>query len=208
VVNKYNPHQTWGLDTEGSFESKAAVLYQLPIGQGQRWMNTGVAGKYLGNWQISGILTYNNSQPLNITQSGESYMNGTNYPNINPNVPLWSGNYNQVTSFFDGKLSTAPYLFNRAAYTTTGNEYVLGNAQRNYSQVRGPWYPVENFSAKKTFHFTEGTSFSLRMDYFNALNRVQSPQPVTTLGSSNFGQVTSKFSPINRQGQAQATFNF
>jgi len=208
VVNKYNPHQTWGLDTEGSFESKAAVLYQLPIGQGQRWMNTGVAGKYLGNWQISAILTYNNSQPLNITQSGESYMNGTNYPNIAPGVPMWSGNYNKVTSFFDGKLSTAPYLINIAAYTNTGNEYVLGNAQRNYSSVRGPWYPVENFSAKKTFHFTEGTSFSLRMDYFNALNRVQSPQPVTTLGSTNFGQVTTKFSPANRQGQAQATFNF
>jgi hypothetical protein len=208
VVNKYNPHQIWGLDTEGSFESKAAVLYQLPIGQGQRWMNSGAAGKYLGNWQISAILTYNNSQPLNITQSGESYMNGTNYPNITPGVPMWSGNYNKVTSFFDGKLSTAPYLINTAAYTNTGNEYVLGNAQRNYSSVRGPWYPVENFSAKKTFHFTEGTSFSLRMDYFNALNRVQSPQPVTTLGSTNFGQVTTKFSPANRQGQAQATFNF
>ena len=74
-------------------------------------MNSGVAGKYLGNWQISAILTYNNSQPLGITQSGESFMNGTNYPNINPNVPMWSGNYNQVTSFFEGKVATAPYLF-------------------------------------------------------------------------------------------------
>jgi len=49
---------------------------------------------------------------------------------------------------------------------------------------------------------------TLRMDYFNALNRVQAPFPTTSLGSSNFGQVTTKFSPANRQGQAEATFNF
>ncbi|MGD0480400.1 MAG: TonB-dependent receptor [Terracidiphilus sp.] len=208
AVNKYNPQQMWGLDSTGSFESKAAVLYELPIGQGQRWLSNGAAGKYLGGWQVAGILTYNNSQPLNITQSGESFMNGTNYPNITPNVPMWSGNYNQVTGFFEGKVKTAPYLFNTAAYTNTGSEYVLGNANRNYSSVRGPWYPVENLSAKKTFHFTEGTSFSLRMDYFNALNRVQGPSPTTSLGSSNFGQVTSKFTATNREGQAQATFNF
>ena len=64
VVNKYNPAQVWGLDTEGSFESKAAVLYDLPIGLGHRWLNSGAAGKFAGGWQISAILTYNNSQPL------------------------------------------------------------------------------------------------------------------------------------------------
>jgi hypothetical protein len=85
---------------------------------------------------------------------------------------------------------------------------VLGNANRNYPAVRGPWYPSENLSAKKVFHFTEGISMTLRMDYFNALNRVQAPFPTTSLGSSNFGQVTTKFSPANRQGQAEATFNF
>ena len=208
AVNKYNPQQMWALDTTGSFESKAAILYELPIGQGQRWLNNGAVGKYIGGWQVSGILTYNNSQPLNITQSGERFMNGTNYPNINPNAPMWSGNYNQITSFFEGKSATAPYLFKTAAYANTGSQYVLGNANRNYPAVRGPWYPSENLSAKKVFHFTEGISMTLRMDYFNALNRVQAPFPTTSLGSSNFGQVTTKFSPANRQGQAEATFNF
>src|SRR5208283_3097877 len=120
---------------------------------------------------------------------------------------MWSGGYNKITQYFEGKIP-APTLFSTNAWTNTGSQYVLGNANRNYSQVRGPWYPVENLSAKKTFHFTEGTSFSLRMDYFNALNRVQAPFPTATLGSSNFGQVTSKFTAANRQGQAEATFNF
>ena len=79
------------------------ALYELPFGPGQRWLNSGETGKLLGGWQVSAILTYNNSQPLAITQSGESLMNGTNRPNFNPGSPLWSGNYGQITKFFEGK---------------------------------------------------------------------------------------------------------
>jgi hypothetical protein len=207
TVNKYNQAQNWGEDTTGSFESKAAVLYELPFGPGQRWLNGGQTGNLLGGWQVSAILTYNNSQPLAITQSGEAFLNGTNRPNFNPLVSLWSGNYGQIPKFFEGKIP-APLLFSTNAWSNTGSEYVLGNAQRVYNSVRGPWYPVENLSAKKLFHIKERTSFTLRMDYFNAFNRTQAPFPTTTVNSSNFGQVTTKFSGGNREGQAAATFNF
>jgi hypothetical protein len=207
TVNKYNQKPDWGEDTTGSFESKVAVLYELPFGRGQRWLHTGQTGKWVGGWQVSGILTYNNSQPLAITQSGESLMNSTNRPNFNPLVPLWSGNYGQITKYFEGKIP-APMLFSTNAWSNTGSQYVLGNANRVYNAVRGPWYPVENLSVKKLFHITEGSSFTVRMDYFNAFNRVQAPFPTVTLGSSNFGEVTSKFSPANREGQIEATFNF
>jgi hypothetical protein len=205
--NKYNQQADWGEDTTGSFESKFAGTYELPIGLGQRWLNTGAVGKYAGGWQVSAILTYNNSQPLAITQSGESFINSTNRPNINPYATMWSGGYGKIPLYFEGK-TPAPVLFSTNAYTNTGSQYVLGNANRVYNTVRGPWYPVEDFSAKKLFHITEGTSFTLRMDYFNAFNRTQAPFPTTTLGSSNFGEVTSKFSGGNREGQAEATFNF
>jgi hypothetical protein len=207
TVNKYNQQSDWGEDTTGSFESKVAVLYELPFGHGQRWLNHGVASEVAGGWQISGILTYNNSQPLAITQTGESLMNGTNRPNFNPSVPLWSGNYSKIPLYFEGKIPV-PVLFSTTAWTTTGSQYVLGNARRDYNAVRGPWYPSENLSVKKLFHISEGTSFSVRMDYFNAFNRVQAPFPTTSLGSSNFGEVTSKFTAVNREGQIQANFNF
>ena len=210
TVNKYNQAADWGEDSTGSFESKLALLYQLPFGPGQRWLNRGETGRLLGGWQVSGIVTYNNSQPLAITQTGGSPLNGSNRPNFNPGVKLWSGNYGQIPLFFEGKIP-APTLFSTGAWSLTaptGGQYVLGNAKRVYNAVRGPWYPVENLSVKKLFRLTEGTSFTVRMDYFNAFNRVQAPFPSTTLGSSNFGEVTSKFSPINRQGQIEATFNF
>ncbi len=207
VVDKANQKASWGEDTTGSFESKFAGTYELPIGRGQRWLNSGQTGNLIGGWQVSAILTYNNSQPLAITQSGESLLNGTNRPNFNPLVSLWSGNYNQITKYFENR-GLAPLLFSTKAWTNTPSQYVLGNASRVYNAVRGPWYPVENFSAKKIFHITEGTSFSVRMDYFNAFNRVQAPFPTTNSTATNFGQVTSKFSATNRQGQIEATFNF
>jgi hypothetical protein len=213
TVNKYNQAADWGEDSTGSFESKLALLYQLPFGPGQRWLNRGETGRLLGGWQVAGIVTYNNSQPLAITQTGGSPLVSANRPNFNSGVKLWSGNYGQITQYFAGK-GPAPTLFSTAAWSLTaptGYQYVLGNAKRVYNAVRGPWYPVENLSIQKQFRITEGTSFKVRMDYFNALNRVQAPFPNTTLTPSTtpgFGQVLSKFSPVNRQGQIEATFNF
>ena len=206
-VNKYNPAAEWVEDSTGSFESKVAATYELPFGQGQPWLNTGRTGTWMGGWEIAAILTYNNSQPLQITQSGESFINGTNRPNFNPLVNLWSGNYNQVTRYFEGK-GPAPLLFSTNAWSNTGSQYVLGNANRAYNGVRGPWYPVENLSAKKAFHIFERSSFTVRMDYFNAFNRTQPPFPSTNINASNFGLINSKFSGGNRQGQIEGVFNF
>jgi hypothetical protein len=207
VVNKYNQKPEWAEDATGSFESKVAAVYELPFGMGQRWMNTGRKGRWLGGWQVAAIVTYNNSQPLAITQSGEGFLNGVNRPNFNPLVRLWSGHYGQVTKYFEGK-GPAPLLFSTNAWTNTGSEYVLGNAKRAYNSVRGPWYPVENLSARKTFHITEGTSFAVRMDYFDAFNRTQPPFPSTNINASNFGLINTKFAGGNRQGQIEGTFNF
>ncbi len=207
VVNKYNQKPEWAEDTTGSFESKVAATYQLPFGLGQHWINSSATGKWLGGWQVAAILTYNNSQPMQVTQGGESFLNGVNRPDFNRNVKLWSGNYNKVTRYFEGK-GAAPLLFSTNAWSNTGSQYVLGNANRAYNGVRGPWYPVENLSAKKIFHVTEGSSFAVRVDYFNAFNRTQPPFPGTNINSSNFGLINSKFSAGNRQGQIQGTFNF
>jgi hypothetical protein len=208
TVNKYNQRPNWGEDSTGSFESKAAILYELPFGKTQRWLTNGWADKVAGDWQISAILTYNNSQPMQISQNGESFLNGINRPNINPLVSLWSGNYNKIKPFFEGKIPTAPFLFSTNAWSNTGSEYVLGDAKRAYNAVRGPWFPVENLNVIKRIHIPGGSWFTLRIDYFNALNRTQLPFPTTGLGSSNFGQVTNKFAGGNRQGQLEVTYNF
>jgi hypothetical protein len=203
--NRYNPSPEWAL-TSDTYESKIATTYQLPIGAGQRWLNSGRTGRWIGGWEVAGILTYNNAGTLQIIQSGQA-LNGINRSNVVPGVKMWSGNWNKVKPYFEGKgpLTT---VFSTDAFANTGSQFILGNAKRTYSALRGPWYPSENLSLKKQFQITEGTSFSLRMDYFNALNRTQIGWPSTNINASNFGEINNKFGAANRQGQIQATFNF
>ncbi len=57
----------------------ANFVYELPVGTGKRWAGKGFTGKALGNWQVSGILTAENGQPVVIT--------GPIIPNCRVSVP-------------------------------------------------------------------------------------------------------------------------
>ncbi len=204
-LNKYNPSPEWAEDSD-SYEVKVATTYMLPFGTGQRWMNSGWMGKVLGGWEVAGILTYNNAGPIQVTQSGQG-LNGLNRPNVVPGVKIGSGGYDKVKDYYTGKLAASPVVFTTNAFANTGSQFVLGDSQRTYTALRGPFYPAENLSAKKIFHFTERTLFSVRMDYFNAFNRYQWPYPVTNISNPNFGQVLESGGG-NRQGQIFADFQF
>src|SRR6202008_3543887 len=44
---------------------KANAVYELPIGPGKRWLsNGGIAGKFFGGWQISGIAQFRTGRPI------------------------------------------------------------------------------------------------------------------------------------------------
>jgi hypothetical protein len=205
-INRFNQTPEWGL-TSDTFESKIATTYQLPIGRGQHFLNSGQVGRWMGGWEVAGILTYNNGGTVQITESGQA-LNGINRPNVVPGVKMWSGNWDKVKPYFEGRGSLTP-VFSTAAFANTGSQFALGNAKRTYSSIRGPLYPAENLSLRKLFHITEGSSLSLRMDYFNAFNRTQMGWPQgTNINASNFGLINNKFSAANRQGQVEATFNF
>jgi hypothetical protein len=205
-LDKNNQAPEWAPDSD-SWESKFATTYQLPIGSGQKFLNSGHVGRWMGGWKVAGILTYNNGGTVQISQSGQG-LNGVNRPDVVPGVKMWSGNWDKVKPYFEGKGPLTP-VFSTDAFANTGSQFVLGDAKRAYSAIRGPNYPSENLSLRKLFHVTESSSLSLRMDYFNAFNRTQVGWPEgTNINSSNFGTINSAYSAANRQGQVQATFNF
>ena len=205
-LDKYNPAPEWAQDSD-SYEIKIAGTYLLPFGHGQRWFTHGLSSELLGGWKVAGILTYNNAGPIQVTEDGQG-LNGKNRPNIVPWVSMWSGGYGQVKDYFTGKLATAPNLFSTNAFSNTGGQFILGNANRTYNSLRGPFYPAENLSAQKLFHIREGAQVSIRMDFFNALNRHQWAYPNTDISSSSFGKLLSKAGGGNRQGQFSAFVSF
>jgi hypothetical protein len=61
----------------------------------------------------------------------------------------------------------------------------------------------------KRFSISDYAKVSLRLDYFNAFNRVQVGSPDTNILDSTFGQVTSAGSnQMNRQGQITGRIEF
>ena len=113
TVNKYNPQRT-GVWIRRA-RSKASSPFSISFRSVRASAGSTAArpASCLADWQVSGILTYNNSQPLAITQTGESLMNGTNRPNFNPTVPIWSGNYSQITSSSRAKCARAEVVQHR-----------------------------------------------------------------------------------------------
>jgi hypothetical protein len=102
-------------------------------------------------------------------------------------------------------------MFNPKGFTPTPSQYVLGNAQRNYSELRGPALYNENANVRKHFYFGERFQGILQVDYFNLFNRTQFYTPDPNISNSTFSQVIQKSAqntPSNRQGQIQFRLEF
>ncbi len=205
-LNKYNQAPEYVQRAE-RYSVKIAATYLLPIGVGQKWFNSGVPAKVFGGWEMTFIGRYKDSAPLEVTQTG-SGLNGFNRPNVVPGVKMGSRGYNLVKDYFIGKLPAPPVMFTTNAFANTGSQFVLGNAARSYSPLRGPAYQQEDIGIMKLFHIKDNVLATVRMDYFNAFNRHIFNGPITDISSPNFGKVISENGGGNRQGQISARVRF
>jgi hypothetical protein len=98
--------------------------------------------------------------------------------------------------------------FTTTAFANTG-PWALGSSVRAYAALRTPPLRLESFDAIKSFNFGEHVRASVRLDYFNAFNRMQLQAPDNNSLDSTFGQITNLSSQIsNRQGQATFRVEF
>ena len=133
------------------------------------------------------ILDYESGTAIGITENGTPFPNGTNRPNRNSSVNLSTASYSRAKDYFTGKASSAQ-MWNPLGFTTT-TQYVLGNATRNYGELRNPPLYNENLNASKKFFFGERFRGILQVDYFNAFNRTQFQNPDSNASNGTFGQV-------------------
>jgi hypothetical protein len=226
ALNKYNQKPEWavsGADETNTF--KASGTYELPIGPGKTYFNNRkLTGQLLGGWQISWILDYEEGQPLCGCNNGQIQENGDPYPgkstsgpnvvlrpNRNPGVALSTASYSKAKDFFTGKASVAQ-MFNPAGFSVTPSQYVLGNAIRNYPELRGPGLYNENANVRKRFYFGERFTGILQVDYFNLFNRTQFYPPDANASDGTFGQIITQGDqgnkPVNRQGEVSFRIEF
>ncbi len=148
-------------------------VYELPFGQGKRYLPTGTAAKVFGGWSVSGILTLQGGVPFNVTASNDS---------LNGNSPLG----NRVNIVGNPNLSnpTPSHWFNTAAFALPafgqignfGDGFLLGPADRKL-----------DFSLRKVTMIGEKMKFSLVAEFFNFTNSPQFGPPDSNLGDPTFG---------------------
>ena len=162
-------------DSTHSFVS--SFVYMLPWGPDGRWMQDGVIGKVLGDWQVTGVVSAISGTPIDFTASATNLRapGNTQTPDVN-GTPQVLGGIGSGNLWFDTSVFSAP-----AAGT-------WGNARRR-GVLTGPAYYNLDASIVKVVRV--GTRRAeIRADFFNALNIPHYANPNGTLGNANFGRIT------------------
>jgi hypothetical protein len=206
-----NPRYDWG-PSGGNKTNKlsANAAYQLPFGQGRRWLNRGGAlDKAVGGWQLNSIFTATSGFPYNPTIGSEFAGNlGTgsaDRPYWNPNFKgsVVTGNPDHWTNANAFTLCPGSSTFdsNGSPVCTANNANPLLPAcsvadQRNCGNILygtfgnvgrdvlyGPNLIELDMSLFKSTRINERVSAEFRVEGFNVLNRVNFGTPNVTLFS-------------------------
>jgi hypothetical protein len=215
ALNKFNQKLEWGASTADEPNTlKVSGTYELPFGPNKPFLNHhGVVGQIVGGWQVGWILDYEAGTAFGVGENGTPFPNGGNRPDRNTSVKLSTGSYRNELDYFLGKGNGQ--IFANDSFTLTPTQYVLGNSQRTYFELRNPRFLNENLNALRTFNFGEHLRGKLQVSYFNAFNRVQFNGPDTNASDgAAFGQAHSQgqqgnaTNGGNRQGQAMFRLEF
>jgi hypothetical protein len=157
--------------------------------QRQAWNNSLVArmpkfsGKLVqgvaGDWQLSTILTVKSGHPLTVTTGVDTNLTGQ--PSQRPNLVL--ADAYTANPGVSGWLNPAAFDTKSIAGGTYGN---LGP-----DNLFGPGLLQIDMSVTRDFHIREKQTLQFRAEFFNVINTLNPSNPVLTLNSGNFGQITS-----------------
>lgn len=142
--------------------------WALPFFKGRK----GAVGAALGGWEFAGVTTVHSGLPENIGLTGSGHGLATRPNVLSPvTVPGSISQWFSTSSF----AAASPGFF--------------GNASRD--SVPGPGMTVFNWSLYKHFYIQERFDTEVRFEAYNVFNQVNFNAVSTSLGSGNFGDVTS-----------------
>jgi hypothetical protein len=173
-----------------------SAVYQLPFFAHA----SGVTGKALGGWEVSGVLTLQSGLPFTPVDSAGGSAYALSSPNLATptfapgrscaNAPTHGGVESRLANWVDPKAylpdATIP-LASGAAGDATG----FGNAPRNC--IIGPPQKNIDFTAGKIFKITEKQNLRFQAEFFNLFNHPSFANPSATdiESPSSFTQITS-----------------
>jgi hypothetical protein len=150
-----------------------SAIYDIP------YQGKGIVGQILGGWQAGTIATVQSGGAFNVTELGGTARLNTGsaqYPNRIKDGNL-SGSERSIYHWFD----TSAYVF--------APMYTFGDSETRTLIMPG-LFNID-FNLKKAFRFSESRQLEFRAEFFNILNHTNFDMPGNTLGSPNFGVISS-----------------
>ncbi len=164
-----------------------SYVYSLPFWRAQNlWYE-----KALGGWQLSGVTTLQRGLPLNLGIQPDRA--GTGGGGQRPDVvgDWWTGE-RSARQWFNTSAFALPAL---GAFGNLGRNVVIGPGTNNW-----------DVSLQKAFKLSERARTEFRAEFYNAPHHFSYFGVGSTLGSANFGQVTSATDPRTLQFALRVEF--
>lgn len=148
---------------------------------------SGIEGKVLDGWSLSGITTYQTGFPIRITSSSDTeLMNSFDFEL--PGEPDLVAPYQRQSPQSSGNYYFNPNSFALSALGT------VGNSPRTI--CCGPGISDTDFAVLKNIALSETKHFEFRAEIFNIFNHTQFYNPDGNItDGSQFGQVTQVKDP-------------
>jgi hypothetical protein len=197
-LESYGPagYQYWGnLRLERSLSSYdvpqrlvGSYVVDLPFGKGKKYLSNahGFVQAVAGGWGLDGMVTLQSGFPLALTtsQNNTHDMGGGSRPNYIPqNCP--NGYFSSGSA--ESRLND---WFNTGCFAQPA-PFAFGDVSRTMPDLRSDSLSNWDFALFKNFG-GERYKVQLRGETFNLFNTPQFAAPNTSLGSKNFGIVTSQ----------------
>jgi hypothetical protein len=157
----------------------------LPFGAGKRYLSrtNGAASKLISGWALEGIASFQSGLPIHVTASPNT--SGSLGGGMRPNS---TGKTANLSGSAQSRLNQ---WFNTAAFTQPA-PYTFGNVSRNLPDVRSAGVNNWDLAFVKNTTLRERLALQFRAEFFNLTNRVQFGFPGQTLGTPQFGVVSSQ----------------
>jgi hypothetical protein len=193
-----NPFNIKYMKGSGSFDRRhiisANYIYKLPL-----FKAAGITHTILGGWEVAGTIIDETGVPTTprISISDTVGLDG-GYTN-RPNQSGKSARHGKITDAFDTSVFSNP-----VPAWLGGPNQGFGNAGKD--AIPGPNRVNFTTSLYKSFAFTEKVGFQFRAETFNTFNHTEPNGVGNTLGTANFGTVTSFYDPRNLEFGGKFTF--
>ena len=190
VMNTYDVKASYSVaDMNIAQTLTGSALYQLPVGSGQRFLNTkGPVNAALGGWVVNGILSIRTGFPSDVhTSVIPGGINASfNVPDCVVGVPKLLPNHS-VDHYFNPAAFTIPQSL---PTSTGGTETEWGNCGKNI--ITGPTSKNLDSSLFKNFYFSDSQRIYLqfRVEAFNTTNT-----PAFSLPAASDATLTCKGNP-------------